>query len=150
MSDKCQKRTFLAVPLSPPSRASSGSHPTFIQLSRRSPEMTCSCSPALWRAPRGAEVVGEGAEVAAAAEFAAAAFVHEAMLTNLGVLTFEDRFGRLKLEGLFGPAVLDGMESEQTIGVATVGGSICLTHTSHTPPEGLLEAMRSVLTTGCQ
>jgi hypothetical protein len=95
------------------------------------------------------EVVGKGAGVAAAAEFAAAAFVHEAMLTNLGVLTFENRLP-LRVEEVWGPAVLDGMEGEQTIGVATVNGSICLTHTSHTPPEGLLDAMRSVLVTACQ
>jgi hypothetical protein len=95
------------------------------------------------------EVVGKGAEVAAAAEFAAAAFVHEAMLTNLGVLAFDNQFP-LKVEEVWGPAVLDGMEGEQTIGVATVNGSLCLTHTSHTRPEGLLEATRSVLVKVCQ
>ena len=96
------------------------------------------------------EVVGKGAEISAAADFAAVAFAHEAMLTNLGVLTFDSGFGPLKLEGLFGPAVLAGMEGQQTIGVATVGGSIFLTHTSHTPPEGMLEEMRTVLVKACQ
>jgi hypothetical protein len=91
------------------------------------------------------EVVGKGAEIATAANFAANAFAHEGMLTNLGVLTFGNRFGALKLENMWGPAVLAGMDGEQTIGVSTVNGSICLTHTSHTPLEGLLEAMRSVL-----
>jgi Condensation domain/Phthiocerol/phthiodiolone dimycocerosyl transferase C-terminus len=93
------------------------------------------------------EVVGEGAEVAPAAEFAASAFVHEAMLTNLGVLGFDSQFGPLKVEEVWGPAVLDGMVGEHTIGVATVNGSICLTHTSHTL---LLEAMQSVLVKACQ
>src|SRR5262245_299509 len=96
------------------------------------------------------EVVGKGAEVAVAAEFAAAAFAREILLTNLGALTFDDRFGRLKIEELWGPAVLGGMEGEQTIGVAAVKGSICLTHTGHTPTEGLLTAMRSVLVKACQ
>jgi hypothetical protein len=96
------------------------------------------------------EVVGKGSEVTAAAEFASVAFAHEVMLTNLGVLAFDNRFGRLRLEELWGPAVLDGMEGEQTIGVATVNGSICLTHTSHTPLEGLLETMRSVLVKACK
>jgi hypothetical protein len=96
------------------------------------------------------EVVGQGAEIAAAAEFAAHAFVHEATLTNLGVLPFDSHFGPFKLKEVWGPAVLLGMEGEQTIGVATVNGSICLTHTSHTPPERLLEAMRSVLVKACQ
>src|SRR4029078_10091124 len=94
-------------------------------------------------------VVGGGAEVAVAAEFAAAAFVHEAMLTNLGVLPFDNRFGPLKLEEVWGPAVTTGMEGGQTIGVATINGSICLTHTSHTPPEGILQAMRGALATAC-
>jgi len=67
------------------------------------------------------------------------------MLTNLGVLGFDKQFGPLKLEEVWGPAVLDGMVGEHTIGVATVNGSICLTHTSHTPSEGLLPTMRNVL-----
>jgi Condensation domain len=96
------------------------------------------------------EVVGNGTEIATAAEFASAAFVHEAMLTNLGVLPFDNRFGPLKLEELWGPAVTAGMEGGQTIGVATINGSICLTHTSHTPLEGLLEATRNVLVRACQ
>jgi hypothetical protein len=96
------------------------------------------------------EVVGNGAEIPAAAEFIAAVFAHEATLTNLGVLTFDSRFGPLKLEAMWGPAVLLGMEGEQTIGVATVNGSICLTHVSHAPLEGLLEAMQNVLIEACQ
>jgi hypothetical protein len=47
-------------------------------------------------------------------------------------------------------AQIAGKERTQTIGVATVNGSICLTHTSHTPPEGLLEAMRGVLVDACK
>ena len=96
------------------------------------------------------EVVAKGAGIATAADFAANAFAHEATLTNLGVLAFDSRFGALKLESMWGPAVLLGMEGVQTIGVTTVNGSICLTHTSHTPPEGLLEAMQRVLVDACQ
>jgi hypothetical protein len=44
-----------------------------------------------------------------------------------------------------GPCALLGFEGEQTIGVATVDGSLCLTHTSHTPGERLLETMSGVL-----
>jgi hypothetical protein len=50
---------------------------------------------------------------------------------------------------MFGPAVLTGFEGHQTIGVATVNRALCLLHTSHTPPEGLLEKTRSVLTQAC-
>jgi hypothetical protein len=96
------------------------------------------------------EVVGNGAEIPAAAEFIAAVFAHEATLTNLGVLTFDSRFGPLQLEAIWGPAVLLGMLGEQTIGVATINGSIGLTHTGYAPPEGLLEEMRNVLIEACQ
>ena len=94
-------------------------------------------------------IVDKGAEITTAAEFAAAAFVHEALLTNLGELSFANR-GPLTLEEMWGPAVLSGMEGEHTIGVATVNRSICLTHTSHTPSGALLEAMQSVLIKACQ
>jgi hypothetical protein len=95
-------------------------------------------------------VVGNGMEVAAAAEFAANALAHEAVLTNLGALAFDRRFGRLELEEVWGPAVTMGFEGEQTIGVATVNGSICLTHTTYTSPNGLLKAMGAVLAEACR
>jgi hypothetical protein len=95
-------------------------------------------------------VVGNGMEIAAAAEFAANALAHEAVLTNLGVLAFNRRFGRLELEEVWGPAVTMGFEGEQTIGVATVNGSICLTHTTYTSPKGLLKAMGAVLAEACR
>ena len=94
-------------------------------------------------------VVGQGLDVAAAADFAATAFQHEAVLTNLGRLPFGGQFGHLELKALWGPCVLQGFEGEQTIGVATVDGSLCLTHTSHAPGNGLLEAMSGVLKDAC-
>jgi hypothetical protein len=57
-----------------------------------------------------ARAVGAELDVAGAAELAANAFAHEAVLTNLGVLPFEQSFGTLKLEHVWGPAVLNGME----------------------------------------
>jgi hypothetical protein len=45
--------------------------------------------------------------------------------------------------------VLAGFEDEQTIGAATADGSLCLTYTSHTPRDGLLEAMGGVLSEAC-
>jgi hypothetical protein len=94
-------------------------------------------------------VVGKGADVATVVDFAAIAFAHEVMLTNLGVLNFPTRFGALTLESVWGPAVIGAVEGARTIGVATVNGSICLTHASRMPPEGFLEAMRSVLVAAC-
>jgi hypothetical protein len=94
-------------------------------------------------------VVGSGLDVAAASDFAAVGFAREAMLTNLGHLPFGGQFGHVELKALWGPCVLSGFEDEQTIGAATVDGSLCLTHTSHTPRDGLLEAMGGVLIEAC-
>jgi hypothetical protein len=95
------------------------------------------------------QVVGNGAEVATVAEFGAKVFASEVLLTNLGSLSFNRQFGPVTLEAIFGPAVLAGFEGQQTIGVATVNGALCLLHTSHTPLEGLLEKTQSVLTQAC-
>ncbi len=95
------------------------------------------------------QVVGNGAEVATVAEFGAKVFASEVMLSNLGSLSFDRQFGPVTLKAMFGPAVLPGFEGYQTIGVATVNGALCLSHTSHTPPEGLLEKTQSVLTQAC-
>jgi Condensation domain len=94
-------------------------------------------------------VVSNGADVATVAEFAAKVFASEVLLTNLGSLSFDRQFGPVTLKAMFGPAVLTGFESHQTIGVATVNGTLCLLHTSHTPPEGLLEKIQSVLAQAC-
>jgi len=94
-------------------------------------------------------VVGNGAEVATVAEFVAKVFASEVLLTNLGSLSFDRQFGPVTLKAMFGPAVLTGFEDQQTIGVATVNGALCLLHTSHTPPEGFLEETQSVLAQAC-
>ena len=96
------------------------------------------------------QVVGNGAEVATAAELGAQAFASEIMLTNLGSLSFDRQFGPVTLKALFGPAVLTGFDNHQTIGVATVDGALCLLHTSHTPLEGLFEEMQSILAEACE
>jgi NRPS condensation-like uncharacterized protein len=93
--------------------------------------------------------VGNGAEVATVAEFVAKVFASEVLLTNLGSLSFDRQFGPVTLKAMFGPAVLTGFEGHQTIGVATVNGALCLLHISHTPPEGLLEKIQSVLAQAC-
>jgi hypothetical protein len=93
--------------------------------------------------------VAGGPDVAAASEFAAIAFAREGMVTNLGAVPFTSQFGPLELKALWGPAILSGLVGEQTIGASTVDGSIFLTHTSHTPPAGLLTAMQGVLVEAC-
>jgi hypothetical protein len=94
-------------------------------------------------------VVGNGADAATVAEFVAEVFASEVLLTNLGDLSFDRQFGPVTLKAMFGPAVLTGFEDHQTIGVSTVNGALCLLHTSHTPPEGLLEKIQSVLVQAC-
>jgi hypothetical protein len=83
--------------------------------------------------------------VKAAADFTAVAFANEADLTNLGSLPFRDTYGHLKLNSLWGTCVLADFENMQSIGVATVDGSMCLVHTSYTPIDGLLEQMQMLL-----
>jgi NRPS condensation-like uncharacterized protein len=95
------------------------------------------------------QVVGNGAEVATAAELGAQVFANEVMVTNLGNLSFDRQFGAVTLKALFGPAVLNGFEGQQTIGLATVNGALCLLHTGHTPPDGLLEKTQRILARAC-
>ena len=86
-----------------------------------------------------------GPDVKGTADFTAVAQGHDALLTNLGSLPFEDTYGRLKLNSLWGPCgVLADFENKQTIGVATVNDTICLVQTSYTPIVGLLEEMQAL------
>lgn len=84
-----------------------------------------------------------------AAEFVATSFAREVMISNLGEVPFPSRYGSLTLESLWGPSVLAGYEDEHFIGVATINGTMCITHTSHTPPAGLLPTMQTILVKAC-
>ena len=94
-------------------------------------------------------VVGNGSDVTTVAEFVAKVFACEILLTNLGSLSFDRQFGPVTLKAIFGPAVVTGFEGQQTIGVSTVNGALCLLLISHTPPEGLLEKVQRVLVQAC-
>ncbi len=91
----------------------------------------------------------ERCDVGVAADVAVVALASEAVISNLGALSFGPKFGPLRLKALWGPSVLGGMENEQIVGVATVGDVLTLIHTSHAPHPGLLEAMRDVLLEAC-
>jgi hypothetical protein len=67
------------------------------------------------------------------------------MVSNLGVLPFETSFGGFKLESLWGPSVLLGLDGWQMIGAATLNGAIHLTHASDTPMPKLLETIEATL-----
>ncbi|WP_108244471.1 condensation domain-containing protein [Muricauda brasiliensis] len=77
------------------------------------------------------------------------AFNQEIMVTNLGLIKYRTDFGSLKLKTLYGPMVRSGKGMEQTIGAITSNGSLCLTNTSDTPIEGLLQEMENILTRAC-
>ncbi len=91
----------------------------------------------------------DGLDADEAAEKFRNGFGHEAMVTNLGSLPFGTRFGPVKLEALYAPVVLSGAETTQTLGVASLAGSLCLTHTSRQPMPGLLELIRGILAEAC-
>jgi hypothetical protein len=77
------------------------------------------------------------------------AFNAQVMLTNPGRLPFDSTFGPLKLEALWAPCALRGIEGEQTLGAVTVNGSLHLTHTSPGPIPGLLAGIRRELRRAC-
>jgi hypothetical protein len=76
-------------------------------------------------------------------------FNAQVMFTNLGRLPFDSNFGPLKLETLWAPCALRGIEGEQTLGAITVNGSLHLTHTSPAPILGLLAGVEEVLRKAC-
>ena len=71
------------------------------------------------------------------------AFNAQIMFSNLGRLPFDSTFGSLKLETLWAPCALRGIEGEQTLGAVT------LTHTSPAPIPGLLAGMEEELRKAC-
>lgn len=71
-------------------------------------------------------------------EILACAFGCDILLTNLGALDFPETYGALRLEAVWGPAVMMGCAGEQTVGVSTHAGRLNLLHTSYAPIEDLL------------
>ena len=85
--------------------------------------------------------VSSNLSVEQASELKRNAFNAQVMFTNLGRLPFDSTFGPLKLENLWAPCALRGIEGEQTLGAVTVNGSLHLTHTSPAPIPGLLAGL---------
>jgi Condensation domain len=75
---------------------------------------------------------------------------YELAVTNLQQVPFENRFGDLTLEALWGPSALNGFEGEQAVGVATVNGSLHMVHTSYTPVESFLNTAVELLMNACR
>jgi NRPS condensation-like uncharacterized protein len=77
------------------------------------------------------------------------AFNAQVMFSNLGRLPFGSNFGPLKLDTLWAPCALRGIEGEQTLGAVSVNGSLHLTHTSPAPIPGLLAGIEEELRKAC-
>jgi NRPS condensation-like uncharacterized protein len=54
-------------------------------------------------------------------------YSYDLLVTNLGRLTLGQQFGSLRIEALYGPAVMAGVEQEHIVGVATLGDRLSLT-----------------------
>jgi NRPS condensation-like uncharacterized protein len=83
--------------------------------------------------------------VETAAQIAAVAFARDLMVSNLGQMPYESEFGKLKLEAVWGPTALQGLDGEQNVGIATTNGAIRLLHASYSLIPHLLENTESIL-----
>ena len=89
-------------------------------------------------------------DVETEAQIAAGAFARDLMVSNLGQMPYESHFGQLKLEAVWGPTALQGLEGEQNVGVATTNGAIRLLHASYTLIPHLLENTDLILRAACE
>ncbi len=96
------------------------------------------------------EALGAGIDVHTASQVLAQALPCELLLTNLGNLPCHFDCGDLRLKALWGPAVFMGFEGEQTVGVTTTNGSLCLLHSSFAPLSSLLQRAERILRSVCE
>jgi NRPS condensation-like uncharacterized protein len=89
-------------------------------------------------------------DVETAAQIAAVAFARDLMVSNLGQMPYESEFGKLKIEAVWGPTALQGLDGEQNIGIATTNGAITLLHASYSLIPYLLENTELILRAACE
>jgi NRPS condensation-like uncharacterized protein len=89
-------------------------------------------------------------DVETAAQIAAGAFARDLMVSNLGQMPYESEFGKLKLEAVWGPTALQGLDGEQNVGIATTNGAIRLLHASYSLIPDLLENTELILWEACE
>jgi hypothetical protein len=95
---------------------------------------------------RGLEaIMNRDMDVETAAQLAAGAFARELMVSNLGQMPYQSEFGKLKLEAVWGPTALQGLDGEQNVGIATTNGAIRLLHASYSLIPHLLENTELIL-----
>ena len=89
-------------------------------------------------------------DVETAAQISAGAFARDLMVSNLGQMPYESEFGKLKLEAVWGPTALQGLDGEQNVGIATTNGAIRLLHASYSLIPYLLENTELILRAACE
>jgi hypothetical protein len=89
-------------------------------------------------------------DVETAAQISAGAFARDLMVSNLGQIPYESEFGELRLEAIWGPTALQGLEGEQNVGVATTNGAIRLLYVSYSLIPHLLENTELILRAACE
>jgi hypothetical protein len=94
-------------------------------------------------------IMTKDTDVETAAQIAAGAFARDLMVSNLGQMPYESEFGKLKLEAVWGPTTLQGLDGEQNVGIATTNGAIRLLHASYSLIPYLLENTELILRAAC-
>jgi Condensation domain len=107
--------------------------------------------PSLSTSLHGLEVImTKDMDVETAAQIAAGAFARDLMVSNLGEMPFESEFGKLKLEAVWGPTALQGLDGEQNVGIATTNGALTLLHASYSLIPHFLENTELILRAACE
>jgi hypothetical protein len=96
-------------------------------------------------------LIKDGIDIEGAGHFINAALPNEYLITNVGLLPFDTNYDQLKLDAIWGPFLPPGYDGSQTIGVATINGSIRLTLTAlqHTEVKPIFELMEQILNVEC-
>ena len=71
-------------------------------------------------------------------------------LSNLKTVDLPETASGLRVKAIWGPAVLMGIEGEQSIGAVTFDAVMRLINTSFTPAKGLLGAARQIILDACK
>jgi hypothetical protein len=95
-------------------------------------------------------IMTEDVDVETAAQIAAVVFARDLMVSNLGQMQYESEFGKLKLEAIWGPTALQGLDGEQNVGIATTNRAIRLLHASYSLIPHLLENAELILRAACE
>jgi hypothetical protein len=95
-------------------------------------------------------IMSNDMDVETAAQIAAGAFARDVMVSNLGQMPYESEVGKLKLEAVWGPTALQGLDGEQNVGIATTNGAIRLLHASYSLIPYLLEHTELILRAACE